>query len=383
MTRLLSGVPGDVTTWAHLHTLWRAGLDAPPWLGFPGTAELAPPDLLARLLAPITRAFGPAASARLLLGVDLVLSGLVAWAWSRGQSGWTRAAIVAVSTAGPAALHAWAGGHPSLGWAVLGAAAGRRWGALGAGAAAGLLAPIATPAALVAALATRRPWPIAGAILGIMLARGAALGSDTVLLPWVAGLGLGLGLLFPASRASALPGLAALALVVLRTPIAPNPMLCLVLMYSLVTVGAIPALQAWRPAVMVLLGSALIGEGARRSGAPPILDVTPPASLAALGPGPVLDLPASVPASYPSRYFQTLHGQPIAADPEGRVMGVVNDAVMSLMQGQCPDVRALGFQQVIARREEVFRELKPVVDCLGPPTADDGTVAVWRLTSGP
>jgi hypothetical protein len=191
----------------------------------------------------------------------------------------------------------------------------------------------------------------------------------------------------PASRPWGLLAIAALIGANFQSELGPERFLLLVPL-----VGAVGAFAALRrvaprslPALSVLCAAAWIGEGWK--GEPvdlplPRSPVRIPDVVRAVTEGPVLDLPASPGGAMRGLWFQTAHGQTIAVDADGRLGPQLMPTVRSISADACPDLAALGFRTLIARREAEFHEISALVKCYGTPGADDGKVAVWRLGSG-
>jgi hypothetical protein len=130
----------------------------------------------------------------------------------------------------------------------------------------------------------------------------------------------------------------------------------------------------------------MLGEGWKGVASPVPLartELAVPGALAALGEGPVLDLPATRSANQRALWLQVAHRQPVATDADGLLAPQVQAAVDLLAQRGCPDLGALGFASVVARRTEALSDPAAWRDCLGTPVADDGEVAAWRLPRAP
>ncbi len=177
----------------------------------------------------------------------------------------------------------------------------------------------------------------------------------------------------------------------LSLPVDPAWLLALIPLLALRALD--PVLRALPPATAatcaVLAGVAMLGEGWKGSTAAvplALASVRVPAPILQIHDGPVLDLPAGGGASGIALWYQLHHRQVIASTPSGRVDGAVWPLEAALQgvtapgaEAACPDLAAPGFRAVILRREHAFREPATALRCLGPPTHDDGRVAVWLL----
>jgi hypothetical protein len=78
-------------------------------------------------------------------------------------------------------------------------------------------------------------------------------------------------------------------------------------------------------------------------------------------------------------WLQSAHGGAIAADARGAVRPAIARAVRQMLDGGCPDFRAMGFSRVALRREGEWRAAERAIECLGDPDEDDGFAARWEL----
>jgi hypothetical protein len=402
-----------------LQSWWAVGAAVPPRFPDPGAPPLD--DTLAVLLHPLVAAIGVVATVKLVMAVGTAATIGVTWRFCRRVGGdWSAAAATAAFTASPAVVAGITSGDLDAfqGWALLalplaGGPACLAVGALMAVAAPTLLAAAAVPVLLAtwSGVGRRRWFPLAG--LGVGMAVRTALGwpsiasapavgawfspltpavePERVFQVYVGFLAAGLvaaGLLLPrgtpAMRGWGAVGAAALIGALVQSPLPPERFVHLVpLAAALVAMDLVRThAPAWRPAGAVWVATALVAEGWKGVGAPvPLLQapLSAPVPADALAEGPVLDLPATRGAIRRALWFQTTHGHAIAADSSGMVAPAVAAAASALAAGGCPDLAAMGFRDVVVRREGVLRELGTVRACLGTPTWDDGSAALWVL----
>ncbi len=405
--------------YSRLHGWWYAAQNAPPILGFPRAGVAPQPEPLARLvggLVPeLVRSVGAPALVLGLLGLQLGACIVVARraTYAAGPVwGPVSAAIFCVS---PGMLTFLAEGDAEAGAAfgvLLAPLCPGLW-VVPAGLLLALLAPGLVPVALLHGAVSawpdadpvrRRALGFAG-IASALLALGLGLprprtpdlvgwlthidpGPDPEQFPVFVGFlplaCLVVALTVPEARRMVAGAAIALALAGVRSPLPTDRLLILVPLYA--ALGAAAASARWFPSIHVqsglLCGALLLGEAWMGASVPlplPRVALAPPEPLAAVPPGPVLDLPATPGASQKSRYFQSIHGQPIAGDPQGQLHPSVLEHVDALVAGSCPDLHAAGFRSVIARREQSFVQIGSLITCLGTPRADDGNVAVWAL----
>jgi hypothetical protein len=399
-----------------LHALWSAHAGAPG--RFPSAASPPAVDPLALLLAPVTARVGaPVLVTLLMLGGLLATLG-VAWRYTRRHTSnvWIAAAATAAFSASPAFVAGVTSGDLDAwqGWALLAFALCAGPAALVVGPLAALFAPTMLPAAALPTLLSvgagrgaARWWPLAGWALAVTLR--TAIGWPNVVSragfdAWFTALApapapervfqvyigfsavtlLVAALVRPGGRAFAAVGAVALAGALITAPVPPERFLHLVPLVAVL--GGLPLITSLfprvSPAAAVLAAAVLVGEGWRGVAAPVPLSTTPLAAYAPrteVATGPVLDLPLTLASLRRALWLQTSHGQPIVVDPEGAVADEVMALGTALTAGTCAAPASLGFRTVIARREGPLRELGPLITCLGPPTWDDGAVALWRI----
>jgi hypothetical protein len=133
-------------------------------------------------------------------------------------------------------------------------------------------------------------------------------------------------------------------------------------------------------ALAVLAAVLVVSEGVS---AVPRAELAVPKVAAVAAEGPVLDLPLSRAEAMTALWWQGAHGQPVAPDARGQARPEVMAAARALTEGECPDLGAIGFRRVVARRTGELRSIDALTRCLGPADADDGAVARWEVrTSG-
>ncbi len=418
-----STIPGAPTAGIYplLHRWWAVGGGAPPRFPEPGVSPTT--DALAWLLHPLVALVGAAIVVKAVMLVGAALTVALGWRYARRVTGsdWAASAATAVLSASPAVVAGITGGDldASHAWAlvVLPLLAGPA--AIGAGLAVGLAAPTMVPVALlpvVLALAVGQSpaarsaarWPLAGWGVAVVTAivtgwpeRVATAGTGAWFVALTPALepervaevyvGYGVAALLVVSlvlgrglgRVWGGVGLVALALALVPGP-APERFLHLVPFAA--ALGGLSVVHArvptWAPAAAVWTATLLLGEGWKGVAAAVPLVTAPladPAPIAELAAGPVLDLPATHKAVRRALWYQTRHGQPIAADVHGHATAEVAALSATLTSGGCGDVAAAGFHSVVARREGALREMAPLRACLGEPAWDDGVVAVWRV----
>lgn len=393
-----------------LHSWWTQAFGSLR-MGFPSLIEAPAPELLAQLLAPLVRAIGVVPVLKSTMLLDFGLSLGVGALWLRKEEEWVRAAALAALLASPALIAGLAVGDPEalrLWVALLPGLALGPWGLL-LGAVGGLLAPGMLPAALVfGGLRLREkgvePWTIGAMVVMALAAFWVGMPGRVAPSPsWFYKVDLGpdpvevtaiyLGYLIPALIALAFWGgerrVAGAALITftaaaLRMPLVPAHLLSFVPMLALLAAGRViqQRLPNWAPAVLVLVGGAVVGEGWKGSAVPvplPTADLSIPSPVLQIPKGPVLDLPPTEAAGGRSLWLQTVHRQPVAAMPSRMMNGQADNVASVLGGGGCPSLAPLGFRSLLVRREQGFRELDKVVACLGYPTVDDGRVALWLL----
>lgn len=415
-------VPGFATAkvYERLHAIWSVATGAAVTLGFPATSPDPPTyDATTRLLGFVARLTGvvPALKAWMFISALTTLALTLRLCRRELGDGWAASAAAAIGCASPAVLAGIASGESEVlhGWALVALPLCRGWGALPVGLAMGLFAPALVPVALLPVLrepaggARRRQvggWAIGAATFawqGAPLAEGipaphawfsalhAAAAPERVFEIYI-GFGAALAALaalaVPAARSWGVVAIAALAGSLFSSSIGPERFLLLAPLAA--AVGGLRALRERAPehlaAGSVLAAALLLAEGWKGEAVDlplPRAPISVPSPVDAVAAGPVLDLPASPGASMRGLWFQTVHRQPIAADARGRFAADLLGAVQSMQTGACPDLRALGFSSVIARREAELHDLRPLVACLGLPDVDDGKVALWHLTAAP
>jgi hypothetical protein len=414
---VLPGLP-STGVFPLLHRWWALTTTAPP--RFPEPADPAPTDALALVVSPLTALLGAPGALTVVLLAGFVATLVVTWRFTRRLADpWTAAAATAAFTASPAVIAGVASGEVDAwhGWAAIGLALATGPAALVVGALAALVAPTLLPAALLPAafvLWTRegptRWWPLGGwaAAVGLRTLLGWPSGARTGgIEAWFARVELSpapdrvgevyvgvaavallaLGLARPEARRYVWLGLAALFAASWNAPLPPERFLVLVpLAGALAGLTAVRGFApAWGPAAAVWVATAVVGEGWKGVAVDvPLatISLAAPADRAAVGEGPVLDLPASRPALRRGAWAQAWHGQPVASDGEGHLAPAAAALAATLSTGGCADPATVGFRTVIARREGSLRELGPLRACLGEPAWDDGAVVVWRIADG-
>ncbi|MDP2306210.1 MAG: hypothetical protein Q8P18_09315 [Pseudomonadota bacterium] len=423
-TTAIAGAP-TAGIYPLLHRWWAVGGGAPPRFPEPGAA--LPTDALAWLLHPLVVVLGAAIVVKCVMLAGAILTVALAWRYARRITGddFAASAAAAVFAASPAVVAGLTGGEldASGGWALVALPLVSGPAAIGVGLAVALAAPTMVPAALLpAALAVAigagraiekapgawRWWPLVGWAVALVAATvmgwpeargGAGAGAWFVQLApafepeRVSEVYVGFGAAALIALALVLGrgfgrvwggvGLAALALALVPSPV-PERFLHLVPFAAVL--GGLSVVRArapgWAPAAAVWIATLLLAEGWRGVAAAVPLVLAPlsdPAPVTELAEGPVLDLPATHRAARRGLWYQTRHGQPIAADVAGHATAEVAALSATLSTGGCADVASVGFHTVVARREGALREMAPLLACLGKPSWDDGVVAVWRL----
>jgi hypothetical protein len=391
------GMPGG-EIYPRLHALFAAQHELV--LGFPGMLPPQAPEFPASLLP-----FAPAVSIRVVQSLDMLLTLWIALLFTRGLDGWSRAAAAGAFAASPAVISMLTSGEPEAlrGWALLGPALGGGVG-LGCAVVGALLAPgfaVLSPVLLVLA-EEKSLKKLVPSMLACGLSLWQGLPDHPAPVPawfgryqpppdaseWPA-IYIGFstaalivtGLLLPGpQRRVAGLGVAVFVLGAIRTPLNPACVLALLPLLALMTVGQLKErFKKWFPAIPVLTGVLVVGEGFKGSSWPvPTASLDVPELLSDI-PGPVFDLPATRAACRRSLYQQTLHQKPIACGPDGFLAEEVRQAITQ----SCPNVQAVGFRSLVVRREAEYRNLEKLVSCLGSPTKDDGKTAIWIFSPDP